>query len=154
MKKIIQNNKVILVLLGILLICFIALGLVFYKFFYAGTSSTKYGDRLQGIEEHELSKTLEDDIKLLYNDNEKVDSVSIDVKGKIVYIIINYKNNVSTSDAKDLSTKSLEAIGEDNLSYYDVQFILNVVKDEDSEEENSNFPIFGAKSANSNKIVW
>lgn len=153
MKKL-NQNKVILVLLGILLVCFIVLGIVFYKFFYAGSSSSKYGDRLQDIEKYKLSETLSDDVNSLYSENDNVDNVKIDVKGKIVYIMINYKNNTSTSEAKDLATKALEAIGEDNLSYYDIQFILSVVKDDESEEDNTNFPIFGAKSANSNKIVW
>ena len=37
-----------------------------------------------------------------------------------------------------------------NLTYYDVHFILTY----SGEEENENFPLFGAKSSNSLKVVW
>ena len=47
-----SNNKVLLVLLGILLICFCVIGYEFYKYFYAGTGETKYGDRLDGLEKY------------------------------------------------------------------------------------------------------
>ena len=45
-----QDNRVLWVLLGILVICFLAIGILFYRYFYAGTSSSKYGERLDGIE--------------------------------------------------------------------------------------------------------
>ena len=47
-----QDNIILLVLMGILLVCFIAICLLFYKYFYAGTSDTKYGDRLEEVENH------------------------------------------------------------------------------------------------------
>ena len=156
MKKRNQNNKVILVLLGILVVCFVLLGIAFYKFFYAGSSHNKYGDRLDDIDKYPLSKNLNDDVKELLSEDEKFDSVSIDVKGKIIYININFKPGISTGDAKNLATKSLEAIGDDNLTYYDVQYILTMDDEEEPSEEDGkkNYPVFGAKSANSNKVVW
>ena len=58
-----QDNRVLWVLLGILVICFLAIGILFYRYFYAGTSSSKYGERLDGIENYPLSETLEKDIQ-------------------------------------------------------------------------------------------
>ena len=145
-----QDNRVLWVLLGILVICFLAIGILFYRYFYAGTSSTKYGERLDGIENYPLSETLEKDIQDLYKDNTEIDKVTVTNKGKIVYITINFKQSIKVSTAQDLAIKSLEKIGEKNLTYYDIQYILTY----SGTEENTNFPVFGSKSASSLKVVW
>ncbi len=145
-----KSNKVLLVLLGILAVCFVSIGILFYKFFYAGTSGSKYGNRLNGIENYPLSKTLQDDIKSLYANNSKVGEIKVTNEGRIIYISMDFKETLKVSDAESLAEKSLEKIGESNLTYYDVQFILTY----SGEEENENFPVFGAKSSNSLKVVW
>lgn len=142
-----QDNIILLVLGGVLLVCFIAICLLFYKYFYAGTSETKYGDRLDGIENYVLSSTLEEDIKKIYAENKSVTEVSINNQGKIVYINIKFAPSTKAADAKTLATKALDAIGEDNLTYYEIQFLLTC-------EETEGFPIFGTKSANNTKVVW
>ncbi len=151
MKK--KNNgdiKILLVLLAILLICFGIIGYMFYKYFYAGTSTTKYGDRLEGIENYKLSNTLEKDIQSVYENTTSVDTVKVKTQGKIIYIDIAFKTAIKVDTAKSEAIKALDKIGEENLKYYDVQFVLTYT----GEDENSNFPIFGAKSANSLKVVW
>ena len=151
MKK--KNNgdiKILLVLLAILLVCFGIIGYMFYKYFYAGTSTTKYGDRLEGIENYKLSNTLEKDIQSVYENTASVDNVKVKTQGKIIYIDIAFKTAVKVDTAKSESIKALDKIEEENLKYYDVQFVLTYT----GEDENSNFPIFGAKSANSLKVVW
>ena len=119
-----SNNKVLLVLLGILLICFCVIGYEFYKYFYAGTGETKYGDRLDGLEKYKLSDTLTEDIKAIYMDNKSVGEISTEVQGKIIYIMIDFVANTKVSDAKNIAIKSLDLIGEENLPYYEVQYIL------------------------------
>ena len=68
----------------------------------------------------------------------------------IIYIDIAFKTAIKVDTAKSEAIKALDKIGEENLKYYDVQFVLTYT----GEDENSNFPIFGAKSANSLKVVW
>ena len=151
MKK--KNNgdiKILLVLLAILLVCFGIIGYMFYKYFYAGTSTTKYGDRLEGIEKYKLSNTLEKDIQSVYENTASVDNVKVKTQGKIIYIDIAFKTAIKVDTAKSEAIKALDKIEEENLKYYDVQFVLTYT----GEDENSNFPIFGAKSANSLKVVW
>jgi hypothetical protein len=145
-----QENIFLLVLVLILIGCFVAIGLLFYKYFYAGASSNKYGDRLDGISNYPLPSTLEADIKSLYTDEKMVDSVKVNVEGKIIYITIGFKESVKVETAQSQAAKSLEKIGEENLKFYDVQFILKYV----GTEENENFPIFGSKNSNSLKVVW
>lgn len=145
-----QDNRVLWVLLGILVVCFLAIGVLFYRYFYAGTSSSKYGERLDGIENYPLSKTLEKDIQDLYKDNTEIDKVTVTNEGKIVYITINFTKSIKVTTAEDLAIKSLDKVGEKNLTYYDVQYILTY----SGTEENTNFPVFGSKSASSLKVVW
>ena len=142
-----QDNIILLVLLGVLVVCFIAICLLFYKYFYAGTSETKYGDRLDGIENYVLSSTLEDDVKKLYTNDKSVGEISVKTQGKIIYINIGFVESVKVADAQTLAVKALDAIGEENLSYYEVQYILTCTDDE-------NYPVFGSKNANSSKVVW
>ena len=145
-----QDNRVLWVLLGILGVCFLVIGILFYRYFYAGTSSSKYGKRLDGIENYPLSKTLEKDIQDLYKDNTEIDKVTVTNEGKIVYITINFTKSIKVTTAEDLAIKSLDKVGEKNLTYYDVQYILTY----SGTEENTNFPVFGSKSASSLKVVW
>lgn len=145
-----QDNRVLWILLGILGVCFLAIGILFYRYFYAGTSSSKYGERLDGIENYPLSKTLEKDIQDLYKDNTEIDKVTVTNEGKIVYITINFTKSIKVATAEDLAIKSLDKVGEKNLTYYDVQYILTY----SGTEENTNFPVFGSKSASSLKVVW
>lgn len=145
-----QENIFLLVLILILIGCFVAIGLLFYKYFYAGASSNKYGDRLDGIENYPLPSTLEADIKSLYAEEKMIDSVKVNVEGKIIYITIGFKESVKVETAQSQAAKALDKIGEENLKFYDVQFILKYV----GEEENENFPIFGSKNSNSLKVVW
>lgn len=145
-----QNNIVLWVLLSVLLVCFISIAFLFYKYFYAGTSSTKYGDRLEEIEKYPLSDTLEEDIKSLYTETTSINKIAVKTQGRIIYITLDFKESIKVTEAQDLAIKSLEKIGEENLSYYDVQFLLSY----SGEEENENFPVFGSKSATSLKVVW
>ena len=145
-----SNNKVLLVLLGILVVCFLAIGILFYKYFYAGASGSKYGNRLSEIEKYPLSDKLEDEIKSLYTDNSKVGEVKVTTEGRVIYINIDFKETMKLNEAESLAEKSLDKIGENNLTYYDVQFILTY----SGTEENENFPVFGAISSNSLKVVW
>lgn len=147
-----QNNIVIWVLLGILFLCFVLLGCGFYKYFYAGSGTDEYGDRLEGIEKYPLSKTLEDEISNLYEGNDSIGEIVVNVKGKIIYINIEYNTQMLKNEAQALAIKSLDAIGEKNLTFYDVHFLLTY--NSTTSEENNNFPIFGARSAGSNKVVW
>ena len=145
-----SENIVLAVLIVILLASFAAIGYLFYKYFYAGASSNKYGDRLEGIENYKLPSSLESDIKAVYSEEKSVNKVVVHTQGKIIYIDIDFSEPVKIETAESLATKSLEKIGEENLKFYDLQIILTY----SGSEENNNFPIFGAKKATSTKVVW
>ncbi len=145
-----SENIVLAVLILILLASFAAIGFLFYKYFYAGASNNKYGDRLDGIENYPLSKSLESDIKGVFSSEKSINKVVVHVQGKIIYIDIDFSESVKIETAESLASKALEKIGETNLTFYDVQYILTY----SGTEENTNFPIFGAKKSTSTKVVW
>ena len=145
-----SENIVLAILILILIGSFVAIGLLFYKYFYAGASSNKYGDRLEGIENYPLPSTFHNDVEALYKEEKSVSKVVTNVQGKIIYIDIEFGEAVKIETAESLASKALEVIGENNLTFYDVQFILTY----SGEEENNNFPIFGAKKSTSPKVVW
>lgn len=146
-KKYRQDNVILFVLIGILLVCFIAICILFYKYFYAGTSETKYGDRLDGIDKYVLNDNLTDEIKKIYAEDKTVGEIEVNVKGKVIYINMDFVESVKVETAKSSALKALEKIGEENLKFYEVQFILTC-------KDNENFPVFGSKNANSLKVVW
>ena len=80
MKKKLRQNKVLLVLAIILLICFAVILFVLFKYFYVGNNSNKYGDRLSDIESHKIHNTLESDLNDLYKDS-KMSLKSLKVNG-------------------------------------------------------------------------
>ena len=146
-----QDNTMLLILLGILFVCFAMIGFLFYKYFYSGISTSKYGDsRLEGIENYKLSETLGDDVASVYKDTKSVGTTNVTVEGRVIYITIDFVESVKVDTAKDLAIKSLDKIGEENLKYYEVQYILTY----SGEAENTNFPVFGMKNVNSLKVVW
>lgn len=146
-----QDNTMLWILIVILIVCFLMIGFLFYKYFYSGISTSKYGDtRLEGIEKYPLSKTLGDDIAGLYKSEKSIGNVKVNVEGRIIYINIDFKSSVKVDTAKSLAAKALDKVGKDNLTFYEVQFILTY----SGKEENKNFPIFGSKNANSLKVVW
>ena len=143
------DNTMLWMLAIILIVCFLVIGFLFYKYFYSGISTTKYGNRLEGIEKYPLSETLNDDVAGIYANEKSVNYAKIDVQGKIVYVLIDFKEAIKADTAKTLAIKSLEKIGEENLTFYEVHFILTY-----SGEGESVFPIFGMKNSNNTKVVW
>ena len=82
-----QDNTMLWILIVILLVCFLLIGFLFYKYFYSGISTSKYGDtRLEGIENYPLSPNLEFDINQLYKEEKSVNKVKVDVEGRIKYV--------------------------------------------------------------------
>ena len=145
------DNTMLAILIGILVVSFVVIVFLFYKYFYSGISTSKYGDtRLEGIEKYKLDDNLSSEISAIYKDEKSVGDVDVTVEGRIIYITIDFKESIKVDTAKNLAIKSLDKICEENLTYYEIQYILTY----SGEAENTNFPIFGSKNANSLKVVW
>ena len=145
-----SNNTVFLVLIGVLVVCFVVIGILFYKYFYAGSGNSNYGERLIDIDKYPLSDSLENDIKSLYTNEKNISKVTVNTKGRIIYINMIFNAATKAADAETLASKALDKIGTENLTYYEVQYLLTY----EGEGTVTNFPIFGSKGCNSLKISW
>lgn len=149
LKELWGNNKVLIVLGIILIICLIAIITVTFSFFLGGKKGV-YGDRLNDIDKHPVTNNIKSEYKTSLESEKSVTKVSIDTKGKIIYIIINFASDTSLEDAKNLAASSIEKLNEDILSFYDIDFTLKCEKSENSE----GFTILGAKNVAGSGLIW
>lgn len=150
LKKIWQENSVLFVLLFILIACLIAISVVVITYF-VGDSSSKYGDRLEGIEDYPFDSDMQDEIIGKIEENEIVQDVTMRVSGKIIYITITFAPGTTLVEGQSIALASLEHFGEDTLSFYDLEYMIQADDTEDAE----GFQLIGAKNVSgTGGIVW
>lgn len=165
MKKFLKENRVLLVLFLITIICIGIIGYVTITYFY-GSNDNVYGDRLDGLKE--ISKENIDKIKEELNNEKTVKDSNIVIKGRIIYITINYVDNTLMDDGKKYASKIFELFSDEDLNNYDIEFTIRSNKGDVVVEENKNskkkkekqpefesYVLMGARNATgSEQIVW
>ncbi len=138
MKKFIKNHKkeCIIGTIAFLIIFFV---IIIWLFIVPVFSNNKYGDRLEGIEDHKISSGVINDIESKLKENKMVNDVEYHNEGRILNFIITVAPDMSKDDAKKLGDTILDKISDKNKEYYDIQILI------DTEEENENYPIAGYK---------
>ena len=149
-KKVWEENRVLMVLAIILVICLIVFAAVAITYFY-GSSDNVYGNRLDITKEVPLNSKLLDDIKEELELNEVVKKVSVNLKGKIVYINIEYVDATTMDSAKQIAEGILSLFNEDELLVYDIQFTIKTL----STSEVAGYTLMGARNASgSGTVIW
>lgn len=149
-KRVWKENRVLLVLAIILIICLIIFGVVAITYFY-GSSDSVYGNRLDITKDVPLNSKLLDDVKNELTSNEKVNNVSVSLKGKIVYINIRFVDATKMEDAKKIAESVIELFNEDELNVYDIQFTIESLSTGDF----VGYTLMGARnSSGSGNIIW
>ena len=143
----IRKNKFVIIAIGVFLILVIVAFQVFNMFFPA-EGTALYGDRLDGIQDVELTDNKLNDISSTLEENEAVKKASVSVQGKIVEVIITAQDDTSLDTAKGLNTIVLDALDEDEEAFYDIQIF--VTKD----TEATDFPIIGYKHHAKDSFSW
>ena len=151
MKRILSENKVLLVLAIVIIVSIVVIAVSLVLYFYTGNGKDEYGDRLQGIEDVQISNDINDKVADLYAENTAFNEVVVNVKGKIIYINIDIKENLSLVDAQSLAIKSLDAFSDGEKSFYDIQIIITA---KTTEEESEIYPLMGYKNAKNSQVVW
>ncbi len=149
LKSLWYENRVLFVLLIIVLICGCIVIGVIAKYFF-GSSSSKYGDRLDGIEEVLITDEMKNNFVDSLNNDDLIQSSSLKVIGKIVYVSILFNDGVSLIEAESRALASLLTFEEKYLDFYDFNFTIKANSTENSE----GFLIMGARNANGNGLVW
>lgn len=145
LKKFIIKNKMLSILLGILILILI-FGLVFIKMFiFPSYGVSKYGNRLEGIENVKLDDSRFNDIK---NGFEAKSGFTIDkfrLSGRIVNIYIT-AGDIKKDDVKSEALRLVSSFSEDEIKFYDFQVFVT--------GESEDYPIIGYKNKNSEGLHW
>lgn len=150
LKNLYKKNKIMFILTTIAAICMLIILLVVLSSFIGKGTASKYGDRLEGIEDVKISSSFKKDLIEILEEEDAVNEASIDIKGKIIYINIDVDKATNINTVKEISNKSLKEFDDDELEYYDIQYIVTCSKDEKSKV----YPTMGYKNNTSSKIVW
>lgn len=158
-KRRIKKRWIALLLLFLIIIIFIV-----YVFVAGGNDGPVYGDRcasLISIDEDKFT-SVKDNIKADAN----INSIDIEVDCRIIKISMNFVDNITSDNAKQLATNALhtldDALGQpksegsaysellgtaNGRGQYNVEFVLTSNGD-------TNFPIFGTKHPSSDEISF
>ncbi len=149
-KRIWDKNRVLFVLGLILIACVVIVSIVSLTYFY-GSSSNAYGNRLDSIKDTPLSDKLLKNIKNEMNSKEDVKNTNIKVKGKIVYIEIEFNDGTKMNDAKEISKEAIKLFSEKELELYDLQFTIKTKEYTLMGAHNSNG---SASTSEEEDIIW
>ena len=147
MKNFIKNNKVTVVAF-IICVIFVILVFALKLTFFPNEGTAIYGDRLDGIEEVEITDKQQEDIIKALEDKDEVKKVSCDIKGRTLNVLITVNDDVELDPAKALTSSITDNLEEDQTSYYDIQVFIS--KDNDD----TRFPIIGYKHQNKDGFSW
>ena len=150
MKEFYRENRVLVILGGVVLVCMIVSIILLFKYFYFDNGGDKYGDRLNIIENLEIKKDRQEEIVNKVKENKLVKDTQIVINGAIINFIINFNNEVSLVEAESVAVTVLDEFSDEEKNAYDISFNLL----EDKTETSEGFNMWGAKNAGREKIVW
>ena len=147
MKKFIKNNK-LTVITFIICVIFVIIVFAVKLTFFPDEAKAIYGDRLDGIEEVEITSKQQDNIISKLEEKAEVKKAEVDIKGRIINAIITVNDDVEVNSAKALTTTITDTLEEDQRSYYDIQVFIK--KDNDD----ARYPIIGYKHQDKDSFSW
>ncbi len=151
MKKFYKENRIFVILMGIVLVCVAIMLIMAAKYVIKSNTNNTYGNRLDGIKDVEIDKKMKSEMKKSIKDMTKVSSVTINIHGKIIYFDIDFIKDATVDEAKGVAVKCMELLEEEYKNFYDMQFLFT--KSEKSDEEDK-FPIIGYMKAGATTISW
>ena len=132
LKKIWQENSVLFVLLFILIACLVAICVVVVTYF-VGDSSSKYGDRLEGIKDYPFDEDTQNEIISQIKEEKIVEDVTMRISGKIIYITITFVPETTLVEGQSVALSSLDYFSEETLSFYDLEYMIEADSTEETE---------------------
>ncbi len=137
-----------LCIVGLILVILLIMLVLILKRFSVDYSLDEYGDRLEGIEKVEIKKSESDKLVSEIKALDQVKKANYRLKGRLVYIEIEFNEDVSVETAKEIASKSLDYFTDKQKSFYDFEFILS------NEKDIEGYPELGSKHKSSDSIVW
>ena len=150
MKRVINEHKGLAILSLLALVLVIIIGVIFVDLYFGGSKS-KYGNRLEGIENVKITDARLESLKAALEDNETVESALCRIQGKIVYIEMTLVGGSTKDNAKNIAASTLEEFEETELDFYDFSYLLRWKA---TEEGASDTVVAGTKHPYVNSITW
>jgi len=144
-KKYIKKNvsTIIVIVVAILVL----IGILFIKnTFFAGETTAIYGNRLEGQSKVKISDATKKKVKDKLSESSK--SVKIRIAGRIIYITVNAKDEMTLEAAKGLGPSVLEEFSDAEKAYYDIQLLI------ENDANTTQFPIIGYKHHTKTSFSW
>ncbi len=141
--KIFKNYRFYLILF-ILIVFVAALIITTQSFLYNNDVSSLYGNRLDGVENVKISEQKTSTIIEKVTDYDEVKSVSIDINGRIINVVIREKEDLKVELAKELPSIVLNEFTDLELEFYDFQFFV----------VSENYSLIGYKNSTAEEVVW
>jgi len=152
MLDVINRHKGLSIVLGLSLILFIIMLIIFGSLFL-GNGEGKYGNRLDGIEEVKLSNSFLKEIETGLEEDERIISSTVRLQGKIVYINFEVNSDVSVDTAKEIANSTLEKFSEEEMAFYDFSYLVKWTTENEEGEKVTN-GIAGTKHPKKESITW
>ena len=150
MKKYLKENKTLAVLLIIAVVCIVISITLLFKYFYFGNGGSKYGTRLEGIENVTISDESKNNTIKNLETTEKVEKASMTINGKRIDIKIVFKSDATLTEAQNIALLSLDNFTEEEKAFYDFEFTIK----QEASETTEGFLLMGAKNVNGTNLVW
>ena len=142
LKNLWANNRILLILGIILVVCIIAIVIVFLTYF-VGTKKSVYGSRFDNMKTHIKEAEQNSYIQAL-EERSGVEKASLRVQGKTIYVRVIFKDDIKLDDAKKIIDSSLEKFSDDIKETYDINFTI----------KNTSFVLMGARNSSGNGLSW
>lgn len=150
MKKYLKENKTLAILFIIAIVCIVVSGVLLFQYFYFGSGGTKYGSRLEGIENVQINDENKNRIVSNLESVDKVERASMNITGKRIDIKIVFKSDATLTEAQNVALLSLDNFSEEEKKFYDFEFTIK----QEASETTEGFLLMGAKNVNGTNLVW
>lgn len=144
-KKFVLKNKLLTILIALILLIMISGIIVIKLWLFPNSSGSKYGNRLDGIENVQLTNSRFDEIKNGFETKSGFTIEKFRVSGRIVNIFIT-AGDISKDDVKAEALKLVSSFSEDEIKFYDFQVFVT--------GNDESYPIIGYKNKNSEGLHW
>lgn len=146
--KILKDNVFTIVVIIVFIIGMFALSYL-KKIYWDNNDEAAYGDRIEGIENHEIDDSRKAEIISKIKSDSDVLELVFEIEGRTINLTVTVQSELQVSDAKIMGKDFLAYFTADDLSYYSMN--INFVKEDKSLD---NFPISGYKHYSNSDISW
>ena len=142
LKNLWANNRILLILGVILVVCFIAIIVVVMTYFL-GARKSVYGSRFDNMKTH-IKETEQNAYIQALEERSGVEKASLRVTGKTIYVRATFKDDIKLDDAKKIIDESLDKFSDIVKETYDMNFTI----------KNATFTLMGARNVSGNGLSW